>query len=259
MCGVPEVKLKELAIPFDIKALRWRVGSTNKARTSGLALPYIEARHVMHRLDEVCGPGNWVNEYKDSPLEGGILCGISIQIKYADGNSEWITKWDGAEAKGSAGVGVKGGISDSLKRAGVHWGIARYLYALPKYWVETVPVGVKSAKFKDGQIAVVLGKLPKWAKPGGGGQPEDPDPDDDIGDDLDQPGIDPVSEKIIAETVSGSNGSGPKNPDDWGPVGVFVSAHKDLTGSDIALLRKDSGDDAVKVWAVLQAEWGAPA
>ena len=90
MCGVTEEKLKELAFPFNPKALKWRVGSTNQAKTGGLALPYVEARHVQHRLDEVCGPGSWANEFIAGPM-GGILCGISILIKDGDG-STWVTK-----------------------------------------------------------------------------------------------------------------------------------------------------------------------
>jgi hypothetical protein len=49
-------------------------------------------------------------------------------------NNEWIGKSDGAGD--SAIEGAKGGISDALKRAGVRWGIGRYLYYLPTKWVE---------------------------------------------------------------------------------------------------------------------------
>ena len=159
MCGVTEEKLKELAIPFSPNSIRWRVGATNGDKTKGLVFPYIESRHVMYRLDEICGQANWRNEFKDSPLEGGILCGISINIKFPDGKIEWVTKWDGAESKGDEGV--KGGISDSMKRTAVQWGIGRYLYALPKSWVEIIPSG-KSHKMKGNPPA-----LPKWALPPG--------------------------------------------------------------------------------------------
>src|SRR5690606_35268028 len=46
---------------------------------------------------------------------------------------EWITKWDGAE--NTDVQAVKGGLSSSMRRAAVQWGIGRYLYRLPSPWV----------------------------------------------------------------------------------------------------------------------------
>ena len=46
----------------------------------------------------------------------------------------FITKWDGAED--SDIEPVKGGLSDSMKRAAVQWGIGRYLYSMGALWVD---------------------------------------------------------------------------------------------------------------------------
>ena len=42
-----------------------------------MCLAYVTNRAIMERLDAVCEPQNWKNEFKPAP-EGGILCGISI-------------------------------------------------------------------------------------------------------------------------------------------------------------------------------------
>ena len=106
---------------------------TSKDKTSGLAIPYVTNRAIQDRLDEVVGPENWYNDYK--PWHGNgkkdaQICGISI---YFEGKG-FITKWDGAED--SDIEPIKGGLSDSMKRAAVQWGVGRVLYKMTKpLWV----------------------------------------------------------------------------------------------------------------------------
>ena len=100
----------------------------------GIAVPYVTNRAIQNRLDESVGPENWYNSYK--PWHGAgkkeaQLCGIAI---YFEGRG-FITKWDGAED--SDIEPVKGGLSDSMKRAAVQWGIGRVLYSLnDTVWVD---------------------------------------------------------------------------------------------------------------------------
>ena len=54
---------RRLTAPFDPARVSWRVGSTNKDKTRGMALAYIDARDVMDRLDDVCGPEGWQRRY----------------------------------------------------------------------------------------------------------------------------------------------------------------------------------------------------
>ena len=123
-------KLEEV---FGAEDIEFRVGSTSKDKSKGMALPYITNRAIMQRLDQAVGKGYWKNEYQ--PWHSGSqLCGISVKVIYEDGISEWITKWDGAEC--SDIEPIKGGLSDSMKRAAVHWGIGRYLYEMDAIWVE---------------------------------------------------------------------------------------------------------------------------
>lgn len=117
---------KKLKAPFPVENLHWRIGQRNKEKTRAEMLVYIDARDVMDRLDEVCGL-NWQDDYKE--VNGRIVCTITI-----DG----ISKADGA---GDTNIeGDKGGISDAFKRAGVKWGIGRYLYDAGKYntWIDIV-------------------------------------------------------------------------------------------------------------------------
>lgn len=115
-----------LAAPFDPAAIHWRAQTLTKSGDKALALAYLDARDVMNRLDEVCGPANWQDKYEET-AKGRVVCSIGIRV-----GDDWIWKADGA---GDTAVeGEKGGISDAFKRAAVKWGIGRYLYALDAVW-----------------------------------------------------------------------------------------------------------------------------
>ena len=105
-----EVALKR---PFALNKLKWRKGGGSKE------LVYITARDVMDRLDEVFGVEGWQSKFEW--IGDRMMCKLSCEI-----NEVWITKSDGADDSNIEGA--KGGISDSLKRAAVQFGIARYLY-----------------------------------------------------------------------------------------------------------------------------------
>ena len=97
-------------------------------------------------LDHVVGPFCWRtryipwHQYIPKPSHGenpeadrtpvaSQLCGLSI---YDEEKREWIEKIDGAE--NTDFESIKGGISDSFKRAAVLWGIGRYLYLFDAKW-----------------------------------------------------------------------------------------------------------------------------
>ena len=145
------MNLEKLKYRFRPEEIEFRVGSTNeikengkviKKATQGLALPYVTNRAIQNRLDDVCGVENWCNLYQKW-TETSQICGISICVDPS--NDKWITKWDGAENTNKEPV--KGGLSNSMKRAAVQWGIGRYLYDVPPMWVDVVPKG-KSYVFK---------------------------------------------------------------------------------------------------------------
>ncbi|TCL40029.1 Rad52/22 family double-strand break repair protein [Anaerospora hongkongensis] len=144
---------KKLQEPFLPSEVEWRVGATTADKLKGIALAYVTNRAIQTRLDEVFGPFGWKNEYREWKANSQ-LCGISILH-----NGEWITKWDGAND--SATEATKGGLSDSMKRAAVQWGIGRYLYELENEWVPIEPYGKNSFKLKS------TPRLPLWALPEG--------------------------------------------------------------------------------------------
>lgn len=125
-----------LAQPFAAEDLEWRLQMTFEDSMKGIAVPYVTNRAIMNRLDAVVGADRWFNDYRPwhgSGKKNAQLCGISV---YFDDRG-WVTKWDGAED--SDIEPVKGGLSDSMKRCAVQWGIGRVLYSMD----ETIYVGIE--------------------------------------------------------------------------------------------------------------------
>lgn len=150
---------KALGAPFKPHQLGWKAQVVQGNRA--LTVPYLDARDVMNRLDDVLGIGGWCDEYQILP-EGSVVCKLSCEI---DGG--WVTKADvgSPSEQPYAGDRLKAAFSDALKRAAVKFGVGRYLYYLPTVWCDydankrviTHPPDAKN--------------LPKWALP------EEPEPD----------------------------------------------------------------------------------
>ncbi|HEX9953218.1 MAG TPA: Rad52/Rad22 family DNA repair protein [Rubricoccaceae bacterium] len=121
-----------LAAPFATSDVEWKPGAVTRDKSKGLAMAYLSNRAVQDRLDAVCGPADWRNEYRPGP-DGGVVCGLSVYVERDGLPPEWVTKWDGAD--NTDVEAVKGGLSGSMKRAAVMWGIGRSLYSLPAQWV----------------------------------------------------------------------------------------------------------------------------
>lgn len=155
-----QIDLKRLGDFFEPEDIEWKPITISKKHNRGLAAAYLTNRAIMDRLDEVCGPESWRNEFTPGP-DGGVLCGLSIRV-----NGEWITKWDGAENTDIEAV--KGGLSSAMRRAAVQWGIGRYLYRLPQQWV---PVDDRGRFVKPPQVPPAF--LPA---PAGDGAPQQPAP-----------------------------------------------------------------------------------
>ena len=148
-------ELHLLARPYP--AVDWKVQATNAKQKDGkrtpptkaLLVPYIDARAVQARLDYVFG-GDWETEFVD--INGGTKCGITIAGR---------TRWDvGEESDGAMGKGPKARFSDALKRAGVAWGIGRFLYDLPAVWVPCS----EYSKVSDTEMATIRARYKAWTK-----------------------------------------------------------------------------------------------
>jgi hypothetical protein len=127
---------------------KWRIRLVNAQGV--ICIPYLDARDVYNRLDEVCGQENWANTYD---AETGVS---SIGIKI---NGEWVWKSDiGTDSKEEK---IKGKASDAIKRSAVLWGIGRDLYFLGAKILPSAGDG-KHAKTAKGQILLTGEQLTNY-------------------------------------------------------------------------------------------------
>lgn len=164
--------MEELSAPFEVTDIEWRVQSATSKNGGGhrlLVLPYITSRAVMKRLDKVVGPF-WKDHYEPVLVQSAPALRCILSLKIGD---EWISREDAAEL--SDIEPIKGGYSNALKRSATKWGLGRYLYNLPQYWVDLQNNGEHRVygNFKvNGKQVKLQGyfntpKLPTWAFPKG--------------------------------------------------------------------------------------------
>lgn len=124
-----------LAAPFQPDQISWRIGSTNAKQTGGKPtkgkpLAYIDARDLYKRLDEACAACGTTWQCSYTPMgNGSVVANIGIKI-----DGEWL--WRGNGAGHTDVEAEKGMYSDAIKRAGVPWGIAAYLYDIKSGWID---------------------------------------------------------------------------------------------------------------------------
>ncbi len=134
------INLKVLSEPLLPDQVEWRAQGQTSDKSKLIVVCYLTSRTVMTRLDDAFGLLGWQSSFNE--VTDGFVCTISVR----DDNGEWISKSDGAQR--TEIEKLKGGISGSLKRCAVHFGIGRSLYDLPKVMLETTD------RF-----------IPKWAFP----------------------------------------------------------------------------------------------
>lgn len=127
--------LQALAAPFGEEELEFL--PRGQANGKALALPYIDARSVMRRLDEVVGPANWSFDFDLLSDDGKRVRGRLTVCG--------VTKCDAGEA-GPEDEPLKAAVSDALKRCAVHFGVGRYLYYLPRTWL---PFDAQKRRFSE--------------------------------------------------------------------------------------------------------------
>jgi hypothetical protein len=125
------IDFAKLAAPFPPSEIKWKPVSWNKDRSRALVLPYVDARAVMDRLDEVVGPF-WWNDYMQ--ISGtAVVCTLTI-TDHETGKT--CSKTDVGVSDGQGENAIKSAFSDALKRTAVKFGVGRYLYQHPKTWVD---------------------------------------------------------------------------------------------------------------------------
>lgn len=116
-----------LAAPFDPLEVEWRPGR------GGTKQPYLTARAVIDRLNEVLTPLGWSDQYeiiREGEKTVGIKCTLTVHINgYTVSKSDIGAPRDYGDKPNPADpYGYKSGCSDALKRAAVHLGVGTYLY-----------------------------------------------------------------------------------------------------------------------------------
>lgn len=124
-----------LSREFPRREHQFRLQAKSKDGSSGLFFPYLDARVMQARLDEVVGPFGWeeetvVQEISPATREAGgkrtkellfmARCSLSVLGVTRTGWGENDTP--------------KGAATDAFKRACFQFGVGRYLYSWDKVW-----------------------------------------------------------------------------------------------------------------------------
>ena len=145
-----------LRAQFSTADLEWKPQSMGNRQDGSpwcQVVPYISARAVYQRLDEVFGVFGWSLEIRPETFGEVKGCVATIKAHVLAGESSthsFVTREDGSEP--SDIDSYKGAISGAVKRVAVQLGIGRYLYDLdgPIYAL-IHEGGSHSAKGKDGK------------------------------------------------------------------------------------------------------------
>ncbi len=140
-----------LGQPFPYSDVNWRFQYVDKEKLEGFAVPYLDARAIADRLDNVVGQNNWKDSYtpwhtymekveeKGKVTTKQIQSQICILSIYDEERKEWIDKSDGAENTDIESI--KGGLSDAFKRSAVKWNVGRYMYKMKPVWIKAKKQG----------------------------------------------------------------------------------------------------------------------
>jgi hypothetical protein len=140
---LPVDTLKEafphLRRPFSPAAVKWKV--QNDWTTGAVIIAYIDARLVIERLNAVC-PTFWEPRFEQIG-DNLMVCHLTL-----DDSTRKITRSDVGAGQGrTADDRAKAMRSDSLKRAGVHYGVG-----VPVYSMKAVTLNVGEG---DGELRTV--------------------------------------------------------------------------------------------------------
>lgn len=239
--------ITKLNAPFPASVINWKPQSISKDKTRALAVAYIDARDVMVRLDEVIGPFNWQVKHEQQGEQTVTGLGLKHPL-----TGEWIWKQDVGFVGGSESnnddeqmKAIKGTASDGLKRAAVAWGIGRYLYSLPKTWVDYDA---------DKRQLKTAPPLPKWALPEEAGHPkQSSDPHGATHSDTGLDGSATRKTDGNTQAPSSRESPGPNGPNGSpiNPAEIWAARALIMTLGSDAVKGKPLGDLGREVWDFL--------
>ena len=117
-----------LSKPFPSSVIKWRAGATTKDKSKAQALAYADARVYEDRLNEVIA-GDWSVSFRPWG-EDKVICDLTIlgvtRSSTGESGNDSFSQGTTAEAQ-------------AFKRACSRFGLGRYLYDLPTYWMAYDP------------------------------------------------------------------------------------------------------------------------
>jgi recombination DNA repair RAD52 pathway protein len=126
---------------------KWKPQVCNNIQA--ICVPYIDARQVSERLNNVLGIDGWSNTLIETTGKG-MICELTAIIEGKEVTKSNIgVESDYAKEKGQA--------SDALKRAAVNFGIGAYLYNIEPLTLKTVSVKGKNYPATDKGEALITG------------------------------------------------------------------------------------------------------
>lgn len=160
----PDALFTQLADPFDLAEIKWRVTHTNREGNRGAVIAYADPRAYTDRLNQLFTPTGWTRSFQVSTVSsvtrmkrdkliqtGKVLVTCTLTITglgcHSGSGEEWADERNAmtmAEAQ-------------AFKRAASCYGLGRYLYNFAEMWVP----------LNEYRQPLEFPKLPKWALPKG--------------------------------------------------------------------------------------------
>lgn len=121
----------DLKEPFEPQFVHWRVQSNfvNKGQKAAFVVPYLDARRVEERLDDVLGPEQWQATYEEMEIGGAVIVKCSLKMFDSEKQNIVLRQDYGEEEivdyNNNALLTAK---AQAFKRACSAFGLGRYLY-----------------------------------------------------------------------------------------------------------------------------------
>ena len=145
--------MQSLGEPFAAGAVQWKPQVTNKDRTRALAVPYVDVRSYVDRLNGVMG-ADWSDDYEVVEAGAVVLCRLTVG---------GVTRSDIGEADPEDQNTATSALAQAFKRACVKFGLGAYLYRMPRRWEE---YDAQARRFSDAAM-VRLRQLAQAQRSGG--------------------------------------------------------------------------------------------
>ena len=152
-CASLDEALKQLRRPPTPEAVRFKIQTV--AGEAAQVAPYVDARLVFDRLDLVCA-GRWAPEFEQLPEplrsrpaeRNGQAAPAPIDVRCR------LTLYGVTRQDVGAGDDPKAAFSDAIKRAAVHFGVGRALYALGAPWLREGEADGQLRRNRKGRLII---------------------------------------------------------------------------------------------------------